>query len=303
MRAFGLDLEADFDVVGLEPTPDEVGPRRTSVELATAEAVADAWGDPAGAERISDRAMAIDAARDVGYLVHAGEFGQHLIAPGGDHILCGISPGDEPWRWQRLLIGQLLPFAALLQGLECLHASAVVRDDGAVAIVGAPAAGKTTLAALLTLRGYTFLTDDVLAVEASGDGVLAHPGAGLANVRSTGRAVAPDRLGRPIGEADGAVRVTLPRHRGAVPLRLLILLDRGADAPDLELERPTPLDPRLLLAASFNFVVQTPERLRTQLEVCARIAERVAVLRATVPPGTDPESVAARIDAADAELM
>src|SRR3712207_7852895 len=44
-------------------------------------------------------------------------------------------PGVAPWRWQRFLVGRILPWAAVLCGLEALHASAVVLDGRAIAFV------------------------------------------------------------------------------------------------------------------------------------------------------------------------
>src|SRR5581483_12273022 len=136
-------------------------------------------------------------------------------------------------RWERLLIAQTLPFAALLHGLEVFHASAIVRDGEAVAFVGPSRAGKTSLALELCARGARFLADDVLALERRGETLLGHPGSPVASVDANS------------GEDEWLISV-----RGAanpVPLAALFFIDRRADGP----QQPTfagVSDPRTLLA-------------------------------------------------------
>jgi len=209
-----------------------------------------------------------------------GEDVEPGVADGGE-ITCRPAAG-EPLRWQRFLGGQVLPFAAVLQGLEVFHAGAVVVDGRALAVAAGSGVGKTSVTLELVRRGLPFLDDDVLAVD--GD-LLAHPGPGLANVK----------------EGQAETRVAVPRHEDAVPLGWMVFLERGR-AASLAVERPAPLDPRLLLAATFNLAIRTPERLARQLDVCGRIADSVAVLRAAVPDGVDATAVAERIlDAARAQ--
>lgn len=63
-----------------------------------------------------------------------------------------------------VLLNQLLP---LLFGCErlVLHASAVATPAGAVAFVGRPGAGKSTIAAALARRGFPLIADDFLIIE------------------------------------------------------------------------------------------------------------------------------------------
>ena len=88
----------------------------------------------------------------------------------------------RPEDWQRFLIAQVLPFAAALNGLEVLHASAVAFGDRALALIGASGAGKTSLALAACRLGAELIADDVLALERREDRLLAHPGAPLAGV-------------------------------------------------------------------------------------------------------------------------
>jgi hypothetical protein len=59
-----------------------------------------------------------------------------------------------------------------------------------------------------------------------------------------------------------------------------------------------PVDPRLLLASTFNLSLLQPERLARQLDVCGRIARSCAVLRVDCPPAVDARALAERMHAA-----
>ena len=59
------------------------------------------------------------------------------------------------------LLGPILGFFLRLTGRVCLHASAVMFGDTAVAFAGAAGSGKSTLAAALAARGHKVLAEDV----------------------------------------------------------------------------------------------------------------------------------------------
>jgi hypothetical protein len=62
------------------------------------------------------------------------------------------------------LFGPVLGLLLRLRGVNCLHSSAVVIGDGAVAFVGAAGTGKSTTAAALARRGFAVMSDDVVAI-------------------------------------------------------------------------------------------------------------------------------------------
>lgn len=82
--------------------------------------------------------------------------------------------GDEVWaQWPEgltiedtatYLLGPVFGYLLRLRGITCLHASAVEFDGRAVAFVGPPGAGKSTLAAALAVRGHAALADDIVAI-------------------------------------------------------------------------------------------------------------------------------------------
>ncbi|WP_204104535.1 MULTISPECIES: hypothetical protein [Spirulina sp. CCY15215] len=63
------------------------------------------------------------------------------------------------------LLGPVLAFVLRLQGVLCLHASAIALQDSAIAFIGAAGAGKSTTAAAFAQRGYPVLSDDVVALD------------------------------------------------------------------------------------------------------------------------------------------
>jgi energy-coupling factor transporter ATP-binding protein EcfA2 len=69
----------------------------------------------------------------------------------------------------------VLGFALRLRGVLALHASAVLLDGRAVALVGPSGSGKSTAAAAFASAGVPVLSDDVLAVRRVADDLLAYP--------------------------------------------------------------------------------------------------------------------------------
>ena len=257
--AFGLAVEGDFPAPGLSEDLVAEGPV-TRVELVALEEAADD-----GAEQ------RIDHVPGDGYHLYARGFGSARVSDDGASVRCA-PPDVDPWSWQRFLVGRVLPWAAVLRGRECLHASAVTLDGRAVAIVGDTGAGKTTLAAHAMLAGAGFLTDDVLALERTADAVLAHPGPGVLAVRpAEWERLDPARLGRLIGEG-GKRYLEVARRSPPAPLAAIYYLRRERSGDAIE---PLAADFRLLLASTFNTAIRTPERLREQFEVCARLAATV----------------------------
>ncbi len=74
------------------------------------------------------------------------------------------------------LVGPVIGFVQRIRGITCLHASAVAVAEKAVALMGAPGAGKSTTAAAFARSGYAVLTDDVVPLHPHGDSFLVHPG-------------------------------------------------------------------------------------------------------------------------------
>ncbi len=295
--AFGLDLRTDRPLPFLEPgagTPS--GGRELRISLAAAEEPP--W--PATAELISDErhrdggvSFQIESSSEAGYRIHGPLYGRNVLS--GDGRRLWGAPGEGGMAaWQRLLVAQVLPFAAVLQGLEVLHASAVTVGGGAIALAGPSGSGKTSLGLALRRQGAGLLADDVLAVERVGEELLAHPGAPVAALDRAEAERLADGTETPPAEVLAANERELVTRAalapGPLPLRALFFLERRPDSSAPPRFEPVP-DPRALLAATFNLLLASPERLAGLLDISALLA-RGRVEKAVYGAGTDASELA-----------
>jgi hypothetical protein len=207
---------------------------------------------------------------------HGGAYGEYRVDPAGRDATCG-RPEHDTVDWQRMVVGQVLPLSALLQGIEVLHASAAVLDGAAVALTGPSGAGKSTLLSALLARGAGFLADDVAALEPDGGAVRVHPGIAVVRLDDQGHALDIDVPPEP------------------APLGTVVFLEPvAAGAQPVAAELPAE-DPRPLLAAAFNRTLLGAERFAMQLDVCARVAASARLVRVTVPRGGEPAVVLAAL--------
>lgn len=150
--AYGLSLQSSVhlpELIAHEAIPtitisrgsvgrfaDDVG--RVQCVSITSDEVVLAWGSIASVAIRRGTEMVLDAAEDI-----------------AEEIL------------RLLVLGPALGVLLHQRGIMTLHASVVAQSDTAVAFIGWKGAGKSTTAASLCARGYTLLSDDILAVEPS----------------------------------------------------------------------------------------------------------------------------------------
>ena len=225
-------------------------------------------------------------------------FGAFRVSPGGDRVEAAPTRVDD-WIWQRMLVGQVLPLASLLQGFEVLHCSAVELGGKAVLFAGGSGTGKTSLALHLVGLGWQFMSDDVVAVSESAGGVSAEPGPPLASIDRFELDRVRTRRGlsglEVLGTYGDEVRVHLPVAAGPCEVETIIFLRHGEGSDELRLRRvPTPELGRIL-AASFNWFVRTQERLVRQLDVAAAIAAGVGIWELSIPAAANAGQVAEHV--------
>ena len=309
---FGLDVRAELPLTMLAHARADPTGRPLHLRLASPPVRDLSWRRQARAICVrtrSDRSVyfRIEAHPRAGYLIWGERSGSFLLAPDGQSLTCAPG-GGVTRRWERFLVAQVLPFAALVSGLEIFHASAVVLDGRALAFVGPSGAGKTSLALALCDRGAHFLADDVLALQPRARRLIAHagtPAAGLDHrearrLRQAGRPRTDDLLGLDAREQV----IPVEGARGPAPLGGLFLLDRraeGSAGPHFA----AAADARMLLACTFNFVLDSPRRMQGLLHACA-LAAHGRVERIVVTPATDAGALAAavlaRVEASRAEV-
>jgi hypothetical protein len=160
-------------------------------------------------------------------------------------------------------------------------------DRGVVAFIASSGTGKTSLAAHLVSGGAPLVTDDILAVDATPDGVVAHPGGTLLHladdeVSAIGSTAGDGRLKVFDERLDklqlGADLITQP-----APLAALYFLSRSSDIERLAITHLAPPSPKLLFSAAFLTYLQPPSRLMRQLELCAAVAASVPTFAVDVP--------------------
>ena len=82
----------------------------------------------------------------------------------GRNVWATVPDGANDEDTGSYVLGPILGFVLRLRGVVCLHASAVDVRAGALAFVGAAGAGKSSIAAAFSQRGFGVLTDDIGAL-------------------------------------------------------------------------------------------------------------------------------------------
>jgi hypothetical protein len=303
-QVFGIDVDAPAIVSLAGPGGELVRGRRTKVRMTSAESLMEQWRPRNPTAFIRRRyadgrlSMTVDYDEDCGYLIYAPWYGRYLVSPDGRSVLSAM-PNVPRWRWQIVLYAQALPLAATLQGLELLHASAVLLDGRLLAFSAPSGTGKTSVAAHLVAGGATLLTDDVLAVERRGKTILAYPGAPLTKVSATELAAIPrparGRLGTRIGRND-KILLHAPVPEQPHALDSIYFLRRSPGIGRLAVEHVA-ADPLRLLGHSFNTYVRTRERIVNQLAVHAVLVESVRLFSVSIPPSVPAPEVARAVRA------
>lgn len=300
-HAFGVTVEADFPLPGTSPADEaRLDLPTVIVRLADERVLQRGWDGP-GVRRVSELSFTegsvdryVDEHDVLGYRLFARYFGSATVSVDGALVLCAPPPVAS-WRWQRFLVGRVLPLAALLRGVESFHASAVVIDEQVVAFVAPTGGGKTSLAVSLALGGAPLFTDDVLAVTVRDGQVIAHPGPPVVNVRDAEERRIADRLsdvpllGRSAREK---AHYELPIESRSLPLRAIGFVEPAGNGKSAIVPLYPP-EPLRLLASTFDSEVQASDRLARQLDVCSHLAGSVPMFRIVRGDDTDADGLAA----------
>jgi hypothetical protein len=160
-KGFGLTMFSDFELPELRAIKESEG----SVDIVIERGELDSDGFIEGQASFS---------------VHGGvvrlqvpDVAVYWIEP--NKIVVSPVQGVEEDRIRLYLLGSCLGSVLLQRGVLPLHGSAVAIDGKAYAFVGESGAGKSTLATAFMQYGHSLISDDVIAVQITGDGPLVIP--------------------------------------------------------------------------------------------------------------------------------
>lgn len=217
-----------------------------------------------------------------------------IVSAAGERIACRPLEAATYEAFHTYLLGQALSFALLKQGVESIHATAVVVDGAAVAFLGNSGHGKSSLAAAFLAAGHPLLTDDLLVAERRNGHLVGQPGPPRIKLfpEVARRFFGSRAEGVPMNPLTEKLILPLPPEAcsGPVPLRAMYVLAAPAGPhPDGVLIQP--LSGRAafmeLSSNTYNARLLDSARLRNQFQAAARLAEAVPVRRLSFPRSLD----------------
>ncbi|GAB5522885.1 MAG: hypothetical protein Roseis2KO_07570 [Roseivirga sp.] len=151
-RAYGLTIQADFEIEGLVSSEKFDSP---DVKISLAKLDVSAYPMIEG--------FLVRELTSRGFLYGIKDLASFLITDGRTILVDPLS--EEKDRWQMYLLGSVM--GALLQqrGFLTLHGSAVLANNKAHLILGPSGMGKSSIAMALHQSGCPFLTDDICAIK------------------------------------------------------------------------------------------------------------------------------------------
>ncbi len=190
------------------------------------------------------------------------------------------------------LLGQVLSFALLKQGVEPLHATVIATEDGAIAFIGDSGYGKSSIGAAFLQAGYRLLTDDLLVLKPDSGRFCAYPGPPRIKLfPEIARAVLGERLkGVPMNPLTPKLIIPLDADQHcdtATPLSAIYALSHPSRVSNCERASIRRLSKRraflALLQNTFNTQVVEPERLKRQFALATQLAQSVPIKRLSYP--------------------
>jgi hypothetical protein len=218
--------------------------------------------------------------------------GEFLVSTDGRCITSRRFDGASLESFQVYLLGQAISFALVKNGLEPLHATCVVIDGKAVALLGDSGYGKSSLAACFLEAGHRLLTDDLLVAQEVPGGIQVYPGPPRIKLFPE---MAHGFLGesvRGVPMNSGSRKLIMPLepqrvYPHAAPLAAIYAIAAPDEAAQVQCVRIESVPSReafvLLMNNVFNYVIVDSKRLQRQFDLTARLAAVAPVKRLLYP--------------------
>lgn len=231
--------------------------------------------------------------RDSGFIRMAYADGLVFVINGlGTQVKVSLPHDQRVEDVSACLLGPVMGVVLRLQGIVCLHASAVAVDGRAIALVGVSGAGKSTTAAAFARLGYPVLTDDVLALTDCISHFLVRPA--YPRVR-----LWPQSVAGLFGSADALPRMMpgwnkrflslqQPGYRfqsEPLPLAALyFLVPRGKNKHVSAVEAVNPAEALMALVSdSFATNFQDKPRRAAEFDLLSRLVATISLRRISAP--------------------
>ncbi len=218
--------------------------------------------------------------------------GEFLVSRDGRRVYCRKFRGAHPESFQVYLLHRALSFALVKQGLEPLHATAVVVNERAIAFLGDSGFGKSSLAACFMAQGHELLTDDLLLLRAGAGGLRAYPGPPRIKLfpAMAHRFLGDQVAGVPMNpETKKLVLPLLPEQKCSEPVLLssIYVLEHPHESRRKQPVRLSPIGPRQafieLLKNTYNYLHVATDRLERQFAAASSLANTVRFRRLSHP--------------------
>jgi hypothetical protein len=146
-----------------------------------------------------------------------------------DRILVDSRDSDDADYIAHLVVDHVLPRWLALQGDVVLHAGSAVAPSGrAIALIGDPGQGKSSLTTALALSGWRILGDDACRLVRDDDGWQAHPAyPGTRLLDDSRRALVPDAPSAPMARGADKHRVVSGVPMASSSARLGMVVELG----------------------------------------------------------------------------
>jgi hypothetical protein len=216
-----------------------------------------------------------------------------------DHFEFHVSGDGSQILWRKLadvsnevlftyLLNQVLAYSLVAQGIEPLHASCVVIEGKAIALMADSGAGKSTLAAGFLRLGHPLLTDDALVLRLVGKHVLAYPSLPRLKLSSTSAtALLGKRSSLPMNRYTDKLILPLAsaeRASGPAPLHAIFVLTAASEDSEICITRMDGHRALLpLMAHSFHTPLVGRRRLEQQFGFASRLADTVPIKALSYP--------------------